>query len=181
MVYQDGRRERAMIQVDSEMLNAKIAEICDDGVKLRVKGLESAGKCIAYIGWYWRIVDFNDQIILGYCPDTDGFLESGPGFVGFMENNKWGYDQWAITEEQADELKARLVAMFAAGVTQEALQGIFDYMQTLRREFVECSDCHGEGLTGGNCCKTCHGFGKVAKGKAETGSEELLAEMEGLE
>ncbi len=151
-----------MIRVKSTLLNEKIRGICDRGDEFEVKGLEGTGKAIPYIGWYWRDVDFNDEIILGYCPPVMTFLEQNPGFVGFMENNKWGYDQWTITEEQADRLKG-LLLVAVAYPTQEKLQAVFDYMQTLRKEFVECPVCNGMGEACGEVCRRCRGFGKVPK------------------
>lgn len=113
--------------MNSTILNAKIAKLADNE-EYEVKGLESTSKCIPYIGWYWREVDFSRDIWLGY---TDGGGGDIPDFVGFMENNKWGYPTLKCTDEQGIKIKSLLVK----AVTQPSngnLQAVFDYMQSLR-------------------------------------------------
>ena len=64
------------------------------------------GKVIRYIGWFWRQVDFTQPFTLGRCTD--------PGhdpFIGFMENNKWGYDEWTVTPEQYESVVKALRAL----------------------------------------------------------------------
>lgn len=57
------------------------------------KNLRCQGKRVPYIGWFWRAVDFaNKRIPIGDCGE----------FVGFMENNKWGYPERELTEPEAD-------------------------------------------------------------------------------
>ena len=83
----------------SEELNDGIRTFCDDGPN--VPGLSQHGKCVAYIGWYWRDVAFDDT---GY---RFGVI---PGaFAGFMENNKWGYEYTdETTPEQWTAIKEHL-------------------------------------------------------------------------
>jgi len=50
------------------------------------------GKRVPYIGWFWRSVDFaNSSYTIGDCGD----------FIGFMENNKWGYVERRLTPDEA--------------------------------------------------------------------------------
>lgn len=71
---------------ESLVLNVRIAAL-DEG--------DLTGKPVPYIGWFWRNVDFTQPISLGHIPES---------FSGFMENNKWGYCSWTITEQQQDTL-----------------------------------------------------------------------------
>lgn len=53
------------------------------------------GKRIPYIGWFWRSTDFvGKNITIGDCGH----------FIGVMENNKWGYRERYLTEEEADKV-----------------------------------------------------------------------------
>lgn len=77
--------------MNSEQLNKKIREICDKD-ELSIEG----GKCIPYIGWFWRDVDFDAETYsFGIIPTGTGDYFNSPSeapYVGFMENNKWGYE-----------------------------------------------------------------------------------------
>lgn len=114
--------------MNSKTLNKKIREIADDEQPYLVKGLSDSGKCIPYIGWFWREVDFDKPLTLGYT-DEKGF--DVPHWVGFMENNKWGYPEFACTKEQSAEIK-RLLVEAVKNPNNETLQAVFDYIQTLR-------------------------------------------------
>lgn len=74
----------------SDEINQRIHEICDDET-FAPPELARHGKTIPYIGWFWRDVDFDKRITLGYCGS----------FIGFMENNKWDHDEWITTDEQS--------------------------------------------------------------------------------
>ena len=83
-------------------LNAWIQDWVDDGDK----GFDphDTGKQLAYIGWYWRTVDFTKPFQLGRClakgVSIDNIQIEGPAdFVGFMENNKWDYPEITVTSE----------------------------------------------------------------------------------
>jgi hypothetical protein len=53
------------------------------------------GKRVPYIGWFWRSVDFaNGVYYIGNCGE----------FVGFMENNKWGYPERRLTPDEASRV-----------------------------------------------------------------------------
>src|SRR6476659_904452 len=63
------------------------------------------GKRIPYIGWFWRSVDFaNEYYIIGDCKD----------FIGFMENNKWGYAERRLTPEESQKVTKIVLAAFTA-------------------------------------------------------------------
>ena len=105
----------------SQELNAKLAELCDNE-SYTVQGLEGTDKCIPYIGWFWRVVDFDAETCrLGDCGQ----------FVGFMQKNKWGYDGFVIEGGRWAQLKS-LLETAATGPSNETLQAVFDYMQGLR-------------------------------------------------
>lgn len=102
-----------------------------------VWGLKDSGKCIPYIGWYWRNVDFDSPITVGHlmCGSTvrNGvILESGGDWKGFMENNKWGYDEWKASNEESSMIRS-LCEEAAATPCNEAFQKLFDYFQTLEK------------------------------------------------
>lgn len=53
------------------------------------------GKRVPYVGWYWRHTDFSRRkISIGNCGE----------FIGIMENNKWGYPERFLTEEEANKV-----------------------------------------------------------------------------
>ncbi len=115
--------------MDSKTLNAKIKELDGDD-RFTVKGLEDSGKVIPYIGWFWRNVDFTRAISLGYT--TEGEEEwDAPDFVGFMENNKWGYPEVTCTLEQTENVE-RLLILAVEKPSNQTLQAVFGYIQTLR-------------------------------------------------
>ena len=117
--------------MNSKTLNEKIRGL-EDRDEFTVKGLETTGKCIPYIGWYWRDVDFGSPIYLGIIPDD--VVEIGGskgGFAGFMENNKWGYEGFECTLPQTQQIEELLIKAVEK-TSNETLQAVFDYMQTLR-------------------------------------------------
>ena len=72
-------------------------------------GFRDTGKAIAYIGWFWRNVDFTYPIWLGHIKYSGGMYEGPADFIGFMENNKWGYESFKITSEQQVKIIEKLV------------------------------------------------------------------------
>ncbi len=116
--------------MDSKTLNTKIKEL-DGTERFNVKGLEGSGKCIPYIGWFWREVDFTSPISLGILPPQDSQFAKTDGWVGFMENNKWGYDEFTCTLPQSQRLEELLIEAIEK-LSNETLQAVFNYMQTLR-------------------------------------------------
>ena len=70
------------------------------------------GKPVPYIGWFWREVNF-DRVSPGGAYEFGAIPVRAEGndvpLVGFMENNKWGYDYVWADEEQWTEIKRLLV------------------------------------------------------------------------
>lgn len=89
----------------SEELNKKIAEVCDD----EFIGFDAlGGKVVPYIGWFWRQIDFDDMTghSFGILPVLTGLDPNDSPRVGFMANNKWGYEyveadatEWATIKD----------------------------------------------------------------------------------
>jgi len=87
-------------KAQSRHLNRKIEEVEDvERHDLFLVELGGTGKVIPYIGESWPDVDFTKPVSFGHCVN----------FVGFMENNKWGYPEWQLSEEQDNILKALLL------------------------------------------------------------------------
>jgi hypothetical protein len=84
--------------------------------------LERSEKVVAYYGWYWRDVDFSRPISFAYA---DG------AWVGFCENNKWGYEQFHLSQEETDAVRAACVALVEAP-SRELATKLFDLMQSLK-------------------------------------------------
>ncbi|KKM65381.1 hypothetical protein LCGC14_1491810 [marine sediment metagenome] len=124
LTNETAEEERVM---DSNELNERIRALEDDD-QYTVKGIEGTGKCIPYYGWFWRDVDFDGPLNLGWA-GRDGF--DTPDFVGFMENNKWGYDYINASQEEGTEIR-RLLELAVVSPRNETLQTVFDYMQTLK-------------------------------------------------
>jgi len=118
--------------MNSTDLNEKIMKLCedftnDDHKDITVNGLEESGKVVPFIGWFWRSVDFDKPIRLGYIPGQ---------FVGFMEDNKWDYDEWETTKVQSRIIIERLEALVAFPISKVA-QMLFDYIQFCKPERVK--------------------------------------------
>ena len=107
---------------DSDRLNAAIEEL-SDSKEYTVHGLSGTGKCVPYIGWYWREVDFTVPLSLGWCGG------GCPPFAGFMENNKWDYFSWSLTVEQSEQVVAALQRAVAEP-SDATLQAAFDVIQS---------------------------------------------------
>ena len=91
--------------------------------------IPDSGKVIAYVGWFWRTVDFTQPFTVYIPPEFARGHEDVPTWVGFMENNKWGYSERVVTQ---DEYKAIVAALRVAraDTTRENLIKVFDAMQT---------------------------------------------------
>lgn len=96
----------------------------DEELEYNIEGYtEDSGKVIPYIGWIWRGVPFDEKkLTLGSIPG---------GIIGFMENNKWEYDEWETTEDQRDEI-VRLIHVVMDSPSDKTLQALFDYIQTCK-------------------------------------------------
>lgn len=134
-----------------------------------IRGLEGTGKIVPCIGWFWRDVDFDDTIVLGKIEKIkypglemnpiQAMMEASepPGFVGFMENNKWGYRSQYIRKDTPEwkALRGKVEAAVRAN-TEEAYQELFDFIQGLWKECTpeEREANHGS-LGKWESCKKC--------------------------
>jgi len=112
-------------------LNKKLAEISDNTEKY---GFEAfGGKTIPYIGWHWRNIDFDkeDGYAFGILPILTGFDANDSLKVGFMENNKWGYEYIYANAEQWAEIKQLLIEV-AENPCKETLEKLNISIQSLQ-------------------------------------------------
>ncbi len=91
--------ETEVLTVDQER-NAFMSRWADGG-------LMPVGKSVPYIGWYWRTVDFSTRVTIADCKE----------FVGHCENNKWGYNERDLTDDERAECCRRVDEMIAAEKT----------------------------------------------------------------
>lgn len=87
----------------------------------RLLTLDEGGKPIFYFGWFWRDVDFEQDIFLAVDKS---------GRTGFCENNKWGYRTFRLEPDQ----KTHLVALLQEAVTTrtiDACRAVNAYMRSL--------------------------------------------------
>jgi len=104
--------------MDNEELNKKIHEICDQTDLYEAFG----GKCIPYIGWFWRNVDFNaDGCYFGVLSD---------GKIGFMENNKWDYEEFYCSGNDWQDIKKLLIEAVSLP-TKKSLMAVDFKIQSL--------------------------------------------------
>lgn len=122
--------------MNSEDINKDIIEIdghgCNDDPVYRSCIGE---KIIPYIGWFWRTVDFDsDSCYLGILPilqDEDGIGESNDELkVGFMEKNKWFYDEFEVKGPQWETLK-ELIVNAIEKKDADSFRAVDSYMQSL--------------------------------------------------
>ncbi len=75
--------------------NELINEVCNDWLEKEADAEDAGcGKGIPYIGWFWRATDIaGKRITIGDCGQ----------FVGVMENNKWGYPERLMSEDEVDQ------------------------------------------------------------------------------
>lgn len=123
---------KLMSDAESEALNAWCSEWADDNDdrdsvlgRLFVNG---SGKRIPYIGWFWRDVDFTSGrgADIADCGD----------FIGICQNNKWGYDQRSLTDDEMgvliDMLDQTHAAVEAGSDDADAkFAAVWDWFQTL--------------------------------------------------
>ena len=127
--------------MDSKTINEKIRELEDDEDR-DFQALNN--KPISYIGWFWREVDFDaGGVSIGRCKTEQTFLlgmpfEGPSDFFGFMENNKWDYDEYWVTADLWIEIKATVIA-FVENPTVETSKASFDALQKVR-DLVKVSD-----------------------------------------
>lgn len=91
------------------------------------------GKRLPYIGWYWRHLPFaSGALPLGNCGS----------YIGFMANNKWGYDERDTTAEEFASIMVIIDEAMRLNEqggdlskiverTHAKLDELWDYLQTL--------------------------------------------------
>lgn len=78
-------KDDLIAQIINQRLNDFVARYADN----------DEGKFIPYIGWYWRDVSFVEgYITIGNCGE----------FIGFIENNKWGYAQRMLSPDETEQV-----------------------------------------------------------------------------
>lgn len=124
----------------SDALNRQISTLCGDvspsTTPPELLGCRG-GKPVPHIGWFWRRVDFDsDKVFLGVITveELSGYGEGicEGDFVGFMENNKWGYQSFEVAGERWCRLRA-MVAALVEGRTMAQHRELVAYMQELWR------------------------------------------------
>lgn len=112
----------------SEEINERLRTVANKE-EIAPSELNGSGKAIAYYGWFWRTVDFDRLISFAYA-NGDG-KDDVPGWVGFCQNNKWGYEEFTTTPEQSAWVR-NLCEAFAKEPTASKAKMLFDYMQMTR-------------------------------------------------
>lgn len=136
----------------SDAMNAKLTEHDNVSIESGDQIYESSigQKIIPYIGWWWREVYFhrpftNGGYELGVLPKYKGSLFAGMTIdhndtvkVGFMENNKWGYQTLKIDAEQWIHLRTLIYTATQNNRTED-YKAVDDYMQSLLPEDFDTS------------------------------------------
>lgn len=131
----------------SEEINNKIDEIEHENEKQPNKFEYQCfgGKVFPYIGWFWRTVNFDrDSCVFGVCPSGPSYEEDQlPAaceeaqvklpVVGFMENNKWEYDEIICDGDKWKEIK-QLVVLAVENPNRETLKALNDKIQSLLKK-----------------------------------------------
>jgi hypothetical protein len=107
MGYLEELKNKTKEQLINDLYNDRVAKVADynnDDDNEKELGKYRYGKRVPYLGWFWRYTDFVDKSIS--IGDDDGF-------VGVMENNKWGYRQRSMTEQEVDTFVSYLECAFA--------------------------------------------------------------------
>lgn len=110
--------------MDSKELNRRIREIdeSDDPPYICF-----GGKVIPYIGAFWRDVDFDAECaVFGIIPQD---LDDDVPLVGFMENNKWGYESYIVKGETWQNIK-RLIEKAVKEPTYENWKAVDEAIQS---------------------------------------------------
>jgi len=107
-------------EIDLRDLNDRIADIANMETDFEVDWLQSSGKALPYLGWYWRDVDY-DYIVLGYTSGT----------VWVMQNNKWDYPSYRCSKPECETIINHLIAIVNQP-NRENLRAFYDYLQTFR-------------------------------------------------
>lgn len=125
--------------MNSGEMNIAIYEIDKNGLSdQEIYNSCIGGKIIPYIGWFWRTVDFGaDSVWLGILPVYKSeYGSNDKPKVGFMENNKWGYDEFEVKGFKWLYLK-KLIITALEDQKENNFRAIDEYMQSLVKEEVE--------------------------------------------
>jgi hypothetical protein len=117
--------------MNSKEINEAICKIDEDGLSKQNIYKSSIGeKIIPYIGWFWRNIDFDaDSVWLGVLPEYKSQFEKNDKVrCGFMENNKWGYEEFEVKGSEWQHLK-ELIIIALKNQTEDNFRRIDDYMQ----------------------------------------------------
>jgi hypothetical protein len=114
--------------MDNEELNERLRDL--DDADIAPDALVEAGKVVAYYGWFWRRVNFDEPLTFAYL-DRAGPDAPAPGWVGFCEANKWGYPEYTLTREQSLWVRG-LCEQLVQDPTKLRATILFDYMQSTR-------------------------------------------------
>lgn len=131
--------------MDSTELNTRLSDL-DEGIEdshtlQSPNGLQMTGKAIPYIGWYWRSIDWDYACEHGlriYAPTRRAKSQSAsqielsdvPPFYGFMQNNKWGYN-----EVWLNSFQARMIREYAENLVSQPSQILLDgFFELIQRE-----------------------------------------------
>lgn len=105
--------------MNDDELNQKLSKLTHEDKGFSYMGWENK---FPYMGWYWRTVDFS-RIRLGK-------VECGT--TGFMENNKWSYDEYECTPEESKIIKDICVdIVLDNNIDMEKRKRLIDYFNTL--------------------------------------------------
>ncbi len=93
------------------------------------------GKSIPYIGWFWRTTNLqNDCVHIGKTPGGYELDTYYKGFVGVMENNKWGHPERQLSMDECQIFKSLLCLVDADKYSKESATTLWDWFQTLTVE-----------------------------------------------
>jgi len=117
--------------MDSKILNDKIREFEGNTTYYEAFG----GKAVPYIGWFWRNVNFDaDHCWFGIVPPYENTLVLNDRMrVGFMQRNKWDYDEIRCEGDDWSEIK-RLLVVAVTEPSRETLGAVDDKIQSLLPE-----------------------------------------------
>lgn len=113
------------------MNSDEINQILSDLDNKEINDFQGTGKAIPYIGWFWRNVNFDKPFYIGHIKTAATKLEDSADWIGFMVNNKWGYDERLVTEGERKTIKEMCVNI-CKKQDQESCIILCNYLQTLK-------------------------------------------------
>ena len=125
----------------SEELNKKIGllDTLENSDELAIKG----GKCIPYIGWFWRNVNFDAETYSFGIICNDNFTEEDVALglkpveeqyfmTGFMENNKWNYPYTRHTTKEEWIIIKDMLCEVVDNTIKENVTKLWNYIQDIK-------------------------------------------------